>query len=221
MNRPPRTEIVPFGENGWLARLATPEEGDPVALALYAGAVAAALRAGGETEVVAGLDSIALRFDLMTAAPARARASLEHALATTPFTGLPAPVRTIDIPIAYGGEQGPDFDDLCAWNRLTPEELIAAHASRLYRVLMIGFAPGFAYLGPLDQRLDAPRLETPRPQVAAGSVGVAGGMTGIYSLGSPGGWRIIGRTKARLFDPGAATPFLLEAGMAVRFVPAS
>jgi KipI family sensor histidine kinase inhibitor len=210
--------VVPFGENGWLAQFG--EAGDDVALALHIHAVAATLRAGGAaSEVVAGVDSIALRFDPRSTDGERVRASLDEALAGTPFGGVPPPARTIEIPIAYGGDFGPDLDDLCALSGLRPEALIEVHASVVYRVLMIGFAPGFAYLGPLDPRLRAPRLETPRARVAAGSVGVAGDRTGIYSLASPGGWRVIGRTSARLFDSGSAAPFRLVPGDAVRFTP--
>lgn len=220
MTRPPAWEIVPFGENGWLARLG--HTGDDVALALHAHAVAARLRTAGEaSDVVPGVDSIAVRFDLRSADPERVRARLEEALTATPFGEPRPPARTFEIPIAYGGASGPDFDDLCTRTGLTAEALIEVHASPVYRVLMIGFAPGFAYLGPLDPRLRAPRLETPRPRVAAGSVGVAGDRTGVYSLASPGGWRIIGRTPARLFDRASVTPFRLEPGDAVRFLPLS
>jgi len=220
VTRPPAWETVPFGENGWLARWG--DAGDDVALALHAHAVAAGLRAAGEaSDVVPGVDSIAVRFDLGSIAPERVRVRLEEALAATPFGEPRPPAKTLEIPIAYGGASGPDFDDLCARTGLSAEALIEAHASPVYRVLMIGFAPGFAYLGPLDPRLRAPRLETPRPRVAAGSVGVAGDRTGVYPLASPGGWRIIGRTPARLFDPASPVPFSLEPGDAVRFVPLS
>lgn len=125
----------------------------------------------------------------------------------------------VDIPVLYGGVQGPDLAFVAQNAGMSEQEVIAAHALPLYPVYMLGFTPGFPYLGGMDERLSAPRLETPRVRIPAGSVGIAGAQTGIYSVASPGGWRIIGRTPLALFDPARAEPFLLSAGDRVRFVP--
>ena len=127
--------------------------------------------------------------------------------------------RVVHVPVCYGGELGPDLGFVAEHNALSPDQVIALHCEPRYRVYMLGFTPGFPYLGGLSPRIAAPRLDQPRAKVAAGSVGIAGPQTGIYPVESPGGWRIIGRTPLRLFDPGAAEPFLLRAGDRLRFRP--
>ncbi len=218
----PCFEIRSFGENGWMAQIT--DLGDIVATALYANAIAKSLRmnfqlAAGIIDAVAGIDSVTLRFNPAAINAKQAHQALADAIGATPFDQTVSAVKPIEIPVCYGGEHGPDFDDLCTYLGLTPAQLISAHTSGAYRVLTLGFAPGFAYLGPLDPALAAPRLDTPRQRVEAGAVGVAGPFTGVYPLASPGGWRIIGRTPARLFDPKAPSPFLFEPGAEVRFVP--
>ncbi len=130
-------------------------------------------------------------------------------------------IHRVDIPTCYGGEYGPDLDFVAEHNHLTPQEVIQIHSSGEYPVYMMGFTPGFPYLGGMDERIAAPRLESPRTHVPAGSVGIAGKQTGVYPIESPGGWRIIGRTDLKLFDPAAEIPFLLSPGDLVRFVPVS
>ncbi len=129
--------------------------------------------------------------------------------------------RTIRVPVCYGGEFGPDLDFVAEINGISAKEVIRIHSSVEYPVYMLGFLPGFPYLGDVPEGITAPRLENPRRKVAAGSVGIAGSQSGIYPLESPGGWRIIGRTPLRLFDPGSSRPFLLAAGDKVRFEPVS
>jgi inhibitor of KinA len=123
------------------------------------------------------------------------------------------------IPVLYGGEFGPDLEDVAAFANLPVAEAIRLHASILYRVYMIGFSPGFPYLGSVPAPLAMPRLATPRTTVPAGSVGIAGSQTGIYPTATPGGWRIIGRTPRQLYRPNNATPFLLSPGDFVQFQP--
>jgi KipI family sensor histidine kinase inhibitor len=127
--------------------------------------------------------------------------------------------RLIEIPVRYGGEFGPDLEDVAAHAGLTPERVIELHSGAAYLVYFLGFSPGFPYLGGLPAELATPRLRAPRPSVPAGSVAIGGSQTGIYPTASPGGWRIIGRTPARLFDPDAEPPTLLQMGDRVRFVP--
>ncbi|MBU4684385.1 5-oxoprolinase subunit PxpB [Cedecea davisae] len=127
--------------------------------------------------------------------------------------------RLVEIPVVYGGEQGPDLDVVARHSQLTPEQVVALHSGTEYIVYFLGFQPGFAYLGGLPETLATPRRGEPRLQVAAGSVGIGGGQTGIYPLATPGGWQIIGRTSLSLFIPGGEPPTLLLPGDRVRFVP--
>ena len=129
--------------------------------------------------------------------------------------------RTVEIPVCYGGEYGPDIDFVAEHNGIDPEEVIRIHSAAPYRIFTIGFAPGFFYLGGLDSRLHTPRMETPRAMVPAGSVGIAETQTGAYPIDSPGGWRIIGRTPLRLFDASRPEPFFYQAGDSIRFMPIS
>ncbi|MDK9710620.1 5-oxoprolinase subunit PxpB [Acidaminobacter sp.] len=131
---------------------------------------------------------------------------------------LPEPM-VIEIPTLYGGDYGPDLDYVAKHNGLTVDEVIKIHTSGTYRIYMLGFTPGFPYLGGMDERIATPRLETPRTKIAGGSVGIAGAQTGIYPIDSPGGWQIIGRTPVALYDPLSDEPILLKAGESIRFVP--
>ncbi len=125
--------------------------------------------------------------------------------------------RPVEIPVCYEGDFAPDLEQLAAWSGMTVSEIIALHTRPEYRVYLIGFLPGFAYMGTVDERIAAPRLARPREQVPAGSVGIAGRQTGIYPIESPGGWNLIGRTPLRLFDPQRPEPVLLRPGDQVRF----
>ncbi|HEX8042688.1 5-oxoprolinase subunit PxpB [Candidatus Deferrimicrobium sp.] len=127
--------------------------------------------------------------------------------------------RIVELPVCYGGEFGPDLDFVARQNGISPEEAIAIHSSVLYLVYMLGFTPGFPYLGGMSSRLATPRLSSPRGKVPAGAVGIAGDQTGVYPVESPGGWRLIGRTPLRLFDPDREDSFLVAAGDFVRFLP--
>lgn len=127
--------------------------------------------------------------------------------------------RVVRIPVCYGGAHGPDLEAVAAHAGLPPAEVVSLHAAPVYRVYMLGFLPGFPYLGGLDRRIACPRLDSPRTRIPPGSVGIGGEQTGIYPVESPGGWRLLGRTPLRLFDPAAQRPFLLGAGDGIRFVP--
>ncbi len=125
----------------------------------------------------------------------------------------------VEIPVLYGGEMGPDMDAVCTHCALAQEEVIQIHSAPLYLIHMLGFTPGFPYLGGMDSRIATPRLQIPRVKIPAGSVGIAGGQTGVYPIASPGGWQLIGRTPLVLFDPYRNDPILLKAGQRIRFVP--
>jgi KipI family sensor histidine kinase inhibitor len=129
--------------------------------------------------------------------------------------------RLVEIPVRYGGEDGPDLADVAAHCGLAVDEVVRRHGAAEYCVYFIGFQPGFAYLGGLDAALHTPRRAEPRVAVPAGSVGIGGAQTGIYPLATPGGWQLIGRTSLALFDPRAEPPTLLAPGDRVRFVAAS
>lgn len=126
--------------------------------------------------------------------------------------------RQIDVPVRYGGEDGPDLESVALYCGLRVEDVIRIHSEKIYTVYMMGFTPGYPYMGKLDDRLIMPRLETPRTRVPAGTVAIAGSQTGIYSIESPGGWQLIGWTPLKLFDLGAESPFLFSPGDEVKFI---
>ncbi|RIX60500.1 5-oxoprolinase subunit PxpB [Paenibacillus nanensis] len=130
-----------------------------------------------------------------------------------------SPGRIVTIPVCYGGSFGPDLEHVANHCGLSPQQIIDLHSGGLYLVHMIGFAPGFPYLGGMPRQLAVPRRETPRAVIPAGSVGIAGAQTGVYPLATPGGWQLIGRTPVELFRPDADMPSLLQAGDRVRFQP--
>jgi KipI family sensor histidine kinase inhibitor len=219
---PPR--IVPFGERAWLLEL-----GDVVDEALNARvlAIAASIeerRARGLDAIerpVPGYASLLLAFDPRRIAPDAVRALLDEAasdILVTPVSADPRPA--IGIAVRYGGSDGPDLHEVAARLGRTPESVVALHAGTTYRVFMLGFAPGFAYLGTLPEELSLPRLAEPRVSVPAGSVAIAGRQTAVYPVTTPGGWQLIGRTDERLWDPSADPPARLAPGDRVRFVPA-
>jgi len=127
--------------------------------------------------------------------------------------------RQIEIPVIYGGEAGPDLEEVARHHQLTTRQVVELHASADYVVYFIGFQPGFPYLGGLDKRLHTPRRAEPRVLVPAGSVGIGGSQTGIYPLASPGGWQLIGRSNLQLFNPQNQPPTVLRPGDSIRFVP--
>lgn len=184
--------------------------------------LAGALRdrlAGEGVEVVPSYRSLLLVHDPLSTSRAtlveRIR-SIAAEVATIPVAG---PARVVRIPTRYGGERGPDLDEVARLAGLSPGEVVRRHAAPTYLVHFLGFTPGFPYLGGLDPSLATPRLATPRTRVPPGSVAIGGAQTGIYSVESPGGWRILGRTPLRLFDARGPRPFLLSPGDGLRFVP--
>jgi len=179
-----------------------------------------AARLPGITDIVPTYRSVLIHYD-----PLRLSYEEVTSWARVQFqpAGLPVSAgrNRIEIPTVYGGEFGPDLDFVARYHHLSPKDIIRLHSSADYTVYMMGFMPGFPYLGGLPPELETPRLETPRTLVRAGSVGIAGQQTGIYPLDSPGGWRVIGHTAVKLFDPALDPPTLLAPGDTVRFVPVS
>ncbi len=131
-------------------------------------------------------------------------------------TALPSP-EVIEIPVLYGGQWGPDIENVAKHNNLSIEEVIKIHTSSEYLIYMLGFTPGFPYLGGMDKRIATPRLQSPRTKIPAGSVGIAGEQTGIYPVQSPGGWQLIGTTPVELFNPLRDNPILLKSGNYIVF----
>ncbi len=183
--------------------------------------VAAALEAQplrGVIEVIPTYRSLFLLYDPMATSPEELQAALLELEERLTEVEIPPP-REVEIPVCYGGEFGPDLAFVAESHGLSPEEVIRLHCQPLYQVYMVGFTPGFPFLGGLPKELHTPRRPTPRERVPAGSVGIAGEQTGIYPIESPGGWQLIGRTPLRVFDPNRPDPFLLKAGDLVRFRP--
>ena len=125
--------------------------------------------------------------------------------------------RVFEIPVCYGGEYGPDLKTIAERAGLSEQEVVDIHSSCDYLIYMLGFLPGFCYLGGLDERIHTPRLKTPRLKIPAGSVGIGGSQTGIYPMESPGGWQLMGKTPVRTYDPDRETPILMQAGEYIRF----
>ena len=126
--------------------------------------------------------------------------------------------KIVEIPVCYGGSFGEDLETVATYSGLSQEEVVTIHTQTCYPVYMVGFLPGFPYLGGLDSRIHTPRLANPRIEIPAGSVGIGGEQTGVYPLASPGGWQLIGRTPLKLYDSSLADPVMLRAGDSVRFV---
>jgi inhibitor of KinA len=170
----------------------------------------------GLVEAVPAYASLLLIFDPLKVGLPLLRKQVRHALNTLDPSSIPEP-KTVDIPVAYGNEYGPDLEWVAQYHNITPEEVVHLHTAQAYHVFMIGFMPGFPYMGELPKALVTPRRETPRTVVPKGSVALALAQTGIYANQSPGGWQIIGRTPLNLFDAAKTPPALLEMGDQVRF----
>ncbi|MHB8091804.1 MAG: 5-oxoprolinase subunit PxpB [Syntrophales bacterium] len=174
----------------------------------------------GVQAVVPAYRSFAILYDPLLTEPdilKREICSIEN----SPNNALRPETQVVSIPVCYGDELGPDINIVSSFTGLKPEEIIHIHSSREYPVYMIGFTPGFCYLGGMDERLRTPRRETPRVSIPAGSVGIAEMQTGMYPVESPGGWQIIGKTPLRLFAPERENPFLYKAGDRIHFEPIS
>jgi KipI family sensor histidine kinase inhibitor len=208
--------LLPLGEEAWILTL-----GDRIEAGLHERVVAVAgliddAALPGVREIVPGYTTVTVAFDSARADAEELRVALERLLVNAPAHLSPPSPRTIDIPVRY---DGPDLDEVAERTGLSRDTVVERHAARLYRVYLLGFAPGFAYLGELDPSLELPRRPSPRARVPPGSVAVAGLQTAVYPFATPGGWHLIGTTNRRLFDPEADPPALLRVGDLVRFLP--
>jgi inhibitor of KinA len=214
----PPFRIQPAGDAALVVEL--PERIDPafnawcVALAGELGSAAGSI----VRDIVVGYRSVTVYYDPLTADAAWLESEI-RARAERLEAGDPADGALIEIPVCYGGDMGPDLADVAAFAKCSAQEAIDLHAGRDYRVYMVGFVPGFAYMAEVAPEIAAPRRTTPRTAVPAGSVAIAGGQTGIYPAVTPGGWNLIGRTTIRPYDPGRREPFLFKCGDRVRFRP--
>jgi inhibitor of KinA len=212
-----KPNIVPLGDSALLVQL-----GDEIDLTINqrVHALAAILDASpmeGLIEMVPAYGTLLLHYDPLFLTYAEisnwVRAKLdqvEEAKSRMP--------RQIEVPVQYGGEFGVDLKFVADYHRLRVEDVIRIHSQRIYTIYMMGFTPGFPYMGKLDDAIVTPRLQTPRTHVPAGTVAIAGSQTGIYPIDSPGGWRLIGYTSLRLFDPESESPFLFSPSDEVRFM---
>ena len=178
-----------------------------------------ARQARGVRDVAPGYCTVGVHFDPLQTDLAALEHAIEVEYSTIETIDVVADRAPIEIPVRYGGEGGPDLGAVAQFAGCSEQDVITLHSSRTYRVYMLGFVPGFAYMGRVDSSIAAPRHRVPRERVPAGSVGIAGGQTGVYPVDSPGGWQLIGRTDTVMFDADRARPSLLAPGDLVRFVP--
>jgi len=207
--------MIGHGGDDWL--IARYDALDATTLSAALQAAASGLREQGcWLDIVPGLAELCVRFDAMQENPDEALSRFKTA-AENISSGDADEGTIIDIPVCYGGEYGPDLEASADKLGLSPDDLITLHGAEPFLVQMMGFAPGFAYCGQTPEALAIDRLSEPRRRVEAGSIGIAGRQTCLYSLAGPGGWPLIGRTPLSLFDPGRDDLFLLKAGQQVRF----
>ena len=222
--------MIPLGDSTLLVELGSSIDRDTHERVRAAFDALTAAAIPGVHDVVPAYTGLAVHYDPLRvrqtprdpadAAWSRLRRTVAEVLDA--HVGAPGEVdeqRVVEIPVYYGGEHGPDLEHVARHSRLSTHEVVSLHASPEYRVYMIGFTPGFPYLGGLPAQLATPRRASPRARVPAGSVGIAGGQTGIYPLSTPGGWQLIGRTELQLFRPDLQPPTLLRLGDRVQFVP--
>lgn len=217
-----KIRLLSAGEQGLVVEFGTSIDPGVNRRVHRAARLVAAAGIAGVAEVVPTYRSLLVYFDPLTVSRAELGDKVAGLIAGGAADETAGPGgRVVEIPVCYGGEFGPDLDFVAQHTGLPVGEVIAVHTSVPYLVYMLGFTPGFPYLGGMSERIAAPRLEKPRTAIPGGSVGIAGSQTGIYPVTSPGGWRIIGRTPVKPFDPAAAAPFLFAAGDYLQFTAVS
>ena len=172
----------------------------------------------GATDLIPAFASLLINYDPRVIGYKDLKARIEELLKIE-VSEEAGEARVFEIPVCYGGEYGPDIANIAENAGISEQEVIDIHCSKDYLIYMLGFLPGFVYLGGLDERIHTPRLANPRISIPAGSVGIAASQTGIYPLNSPGGWQLLGMTPVKTYDPERETPILVEAGDYIRFVP--
>ena len=210
--------IVTAGDSALIVEFEERIDPDVNARAICCAEAIQAARITGIRDVVPTYRSVAVYFDPLRTAGDILMRCLEHA-AGQPLSPAAAARTPVRIPVCYGGDLGPDLADVASFAGMPEADVVRVHAGSTYRVFMLGFVPGFAYLGIVDSQIAMPRHAIPRVRVPAGSVGIAGVQTGVYSADTPGGWQLIGRTPMKPFDPSREDPFLMQAGDVVQFYP--
>ncbi len=175
----------------------------------------------GIYEIIPTYRSVTICFDPLTISYKAVKRLISNCMRCRHTEAREKNVRRFFLPVCYGGSYGMDLNDIAQRTGLDPREVVRRHISREYPINMIGFLPGFPYLTGMDSTIAVPRLENPREKIPAGSVGIGGEQTGVYPIDSPGGWRLIGRTPVRLYDPDRTPPVLYNAGDWIRFYPVS
>ena len=211
-----RPQIVPLGDSALLVKL-----GDEIDITINqrVHALAALIKLSpldGLVETVPAYASLLIHYDPILLTYVRICSWVRGKLDQLESAHLRTP-RHFEVPVRYGGESGADLQSVADFHHLRVEDVIRIHSERIYTIYMMGFTPGFPYMGKLDDAISTPRLETPRTHVPAGTVAIAGSQTGIYPIDSPGGWRLLGRTSLQIFDLNSESPFLFAPGDEVKF----
>lgn len=207
--------ILRAGDSAWLVEL--PDRIDPEVNGRAIQIARSVERAGLPlTDVVVGYRTVMVYVDPFATGADSIEARLNE-IAAQPRDENEETGALVDVPVCYGGEWGPDLEDVARFGGCAGDEVIERHLAREYRVYVVGFVPGWAYMAAVDEQIAAPRRSSPRLKVPPGSVGIAGTQTGIYPAETPGGWNLIGRTPVRPYDPGRGDPFLFHPGDRVRF----
>jgi inhibitor of KinA len=212
-----KSKIVPLGDSALLVQL-----GDKIDIALNQrihtlAALIDISPLGGVIETVPAYATLLIHYDPLMLTYTKISKWVRAKLDQVEDATLREP-RQLEVPVRYGGEYGADLKFVADYHHLRVEDVIRIHAEKPYTIYMMGFTPGFPYMGKLDDAIVTPRLETPRTHVPAGTVAIAGSQTGIYPIDSPGGWQLIGHTSLRLFDPESDSPFLFSPGDEVKFI---
>lgn len=208
--------IVPAGDSALVVEFEERIDPDVNARAICCAEAIQAAGFAGVRDVVPTYRSVAVYFDPLRT-DGDALMQRLHKEAEQPLPPVPAARTPVRIPVCYGGDLGPDLSGVASFAGMQEADVVRVHAAATYRVFMLGFVPGFAYLGIVDDRIAMPRHATPRVRVPVGSVGIAGVQTGVYPAETPGGWQLIGGTLVKPFDPSREDPFLMKAGDAVQF----
>jgi inhibitor of KinA len=209
------TRILPAGDAAWLVELPERIDAEVNARAIE---IARAVEATDlpVTDIVVGYRSVMVFIDPLSDRAASVETRLREIAIAAPSAGSTAGA-LVEVPVCYDGPYGPDLADVAAFGKCSVDEVIERHLALEYRVFVVGFVPGFAYMASVDPRIAAPRRSSPRLKVPPGSVAVAAGQTGVYPAETPGGWSLIGRCPVRPYDPDRAAPFLFHPGDRVRF----
>jgi inhibitor of KinA len=208
--------LVPAGDSGWLIELPERLDADVNTRAIEIARAVEHSQLSGVTDIVVGYRSVMVYVDPLAVPRSWIKSALETIAAQPSPSSAPAG-NTVIVPVCYEDAYGPDLGDVARFAHCSVDEVITLHLAPEYRVYVVGFVPGFAYMASVDPRIAAPRRPSPRLRVPAGSVAVAAGQTGIYPAETPGGWHVIGRTPVKPYDPSRENPFLFHPGDRVRF----